>query len=100
MVVDHFNLMGVAVSPHEADPILIVDPYAVLPPPISIQRLEMVPRKSTEVIETMRCVHLNQLALHDPGDGPEPAGGIAEEKSLRVPTPKGSDHLLRVLRIT
>jgi hypothetical protein len=38
VVVDHRDLLRVAVLPDEADPILVVDRHLVLPPPIAGKR--------------------------------------------------------------
>jgi hypothetical protein len=56
VVVHHFDLLRVAVLPHEADPALIVDPYAVLPASISSESLEVVARERAQVVESLRCV--------------------------------------------
>jgi len=98
MVVHHFDLLRVAVLPGEADAILIVDPYAVLPTSISTESLEVVARERTQVVESLRCVQLRQLALSDPGNAPKPPRRITLEQRLGVSIPEGPDHLLRVLR--
>jgi hypothetical protein len=42
MVVDDFHVAGIALPPHEADAILIVDPDAVLALALAVQRLQPV----------------------------------------------------------
>ncbi len=42
MVVHDFHIVGVAVPPHEADAILIIDPDAVLALALAVQRLQPV----------------------------------------------------------
>jgi hypothetical protein len=97
VVVDDFNLVSVAVSPHEADPILIVDPDAVLAPPVPGERLEVIARERAEVFESLDRVQLRQLPLHDPGNVPKPARRVSLEQRLGVSVPEGPDHLLMVL---
>gem|GEM_PF-6495740 len=44
MIINHLNVRGAgsAFSPFEAYPPLVVNPYAVLPPPISLQDFKMI----------------------------------------------------------
>ena len=42
MVVDDFDLMRVAVAPHETDPELVVDPNAVLPGAVTLKSFQLV----------------------------------------------------------
>jgi hypothetical protein len=49
VVVHHLDLLRVAVLPDEADPILVVDPDAVLPLPIAGKSLKVIARKRAEV---------------------------------------------------
>ena len=97
MIVHHFDLLRVAVLPYEADPVLIVDPYAVLPTPISSESLEVVARKRPQIVESLRCVELHQLALNDPGNTSKAPRRMTLEQRLGVSVPKGPDHLLRIL---
>jgi len=98
VVVHHFHLLRVTVLPHEADPILIVDPDAVLPTPIPTESFEMVARERAEVVESLRRVQLHELALSDAGNAPKPTRRTTLEQRLGVPVPEGPDHLLKVLR--
>jgi hypothetical protein len=70
VVVHDLDVLRFAVLPHEADPILVIDPDAVLPPPITAKGLEVIARKRAQVVESLGRVQLRQLALSDP----EPAG--------------------------
>jgi hypothetical protein len=99
VVVHHLDLLRLAVLPHEADPILVVDPHAVLPPPIAGKSLKVIAWKRAQVVESLRCVKLCELALCDPGDAPKPARRISLEQCLGVSVPEGPDHLLRILRM-
>jgi hypothetical protein len=42
MVVDDLDIVRIAVAPCEAETPVVVDPYAVLPPSIALQRFEAV----------------------------------------------------------
>jgi hypothetical protein len=98
VVVHHFDLVSVAVLPDEADPILIVDPDAVLPTPISTESLEVIARERAQIVESLRRMQLHELALSDAGNAPTPARRIAMEERLGVSIPERPDHLFRVLR--
>jgi hypothetical protein len=99
VVVHHFDLLSVAVLPYEADPILVVDPDAVLTTSISTESLEVVARERAQVVKPVRRVQLHQLALSDPGNAPKPPCRMALKERLGVSIPERPDHLARVLRM-
>jgi len=45
MVIDDFNLEGVSVVPNKTDPILVVDPDAMLPDSITFQHFKTIARQ-------------------------------------------------------
>ena len=96
MVVDYLDLVRFAVLPCEADPILVVDPDAVLPPPIAGKGFKVIARERAQVVESLGCVQLRQLALCDPGNSPKPPRGASLEQRLGVAAPEGPDHVRRV----
>jgi hypothetical protein len=99
VVVHDLDVLRFAVLPHEADSILVIDPDAVLPPPITAKGLEVIARKRAQVVESLGRVQLRQLALSDPGNVPEPPRRVTLEQRLGISVPEGPDHLLRVLRM-
>ena len=96
MVVHHLDLLRVAVLPDEADPILVVDPNAVLPLPIAGKSLKVIARERAEVVEALGGVQLRQLPLRNPGNGSEPPRRVSLKQGLGVSVPEGPDHLLMV----
>ena len=74
MVVGDFDFVGIATLPIEADPILIVDPNAVLSAPATAQTLEPVPWRNRHLSNIAHSVDLIQLA---PGDRPDDSGASA-----------------------
>jgi hypothetical protein len=52
MIVRDFNLERVVTAPHKTDSILIVDPNTVLPLPISAELLQLVPRRTFQVVQS------------------------------------------------
>ena len=96
MVVHHLDLLRFAVLPDEADPILVVDPDAVLALPIAVKSLKVIARERAEVIEALGGVQLRQLPLRNPGNGSEPPRRVSLKQCLGVSVPEGPDHLLTV----
>src|SRR5439155_17688190 len=78
VVVHDLDVLRFAVLPHEADPILVIDPDAVLPPPITAKGLEVIARKRAQVVESLGCMQLRQLALRRP----EQCSGIDASRTL------------------
>ena len=98
VVVHNFDVLCVAVFPHETDPILIIDPDAVLSPPITNQRLEVIARECAQILESLGCMQLNEFALRDPSDAPKPTCRITPKESLSIAIPERPDHPLKLLR--
>jgi hypothetical protein len=68
VVVNDFNGGWTSVGPSKANPKLIVDSDAVLPLPVSLQRLEPIAGWDPEVLKDMGLV---QLVQPTPGPSPE-----------------------------
>ena len=51
MIIDYFHLIGISIIPEKTDPPSIVDTYAVLTFPISMQKLQPIARWYTQVIQ-------------------------------------------------
>jgi hypothetical protein len=58
VVVHYLDLLCPAVVPHEADPILIIDPDAVLALAIASEGLKVIARECAEVFESSSRVEL------------------------------------------
>src|SRR5690625_3266913 len=90
VVVNDLHLLRSGVGPHEADPPLVVDPDAVLSGPITLERLETVAGRDSEVFERLCGPHLTQLAQRDAMDlridgphaltTPQPFGRLVAER--------------------
>jgi len=98
VVVHDLDVLRFAVLPHETDPILVIDPDAVLRPPITAKGLEVIARKRAQVVESLGGMQLRQLALSDPSNVPKPSR-VPLKQRLGVSVPEGPDHLLRLLRM-
>jgi hypothetical protein len=49
VIVRNFHFVGVSFAPHEAQAILVIDPYAVLALPIPFQPFQPVPRWNSQI---------------------------------------------------
>jgi hypothetical protein len=68
MVVDNLYLIGVSVSPDEADSPLVVYPYAVLPLALAGQSFKPIPRRDTKVLNRCTSVQHSKLPEGEPLD--------------------------------
>jgi hypothetical protein len=56
MIVHDFHVTRVAVGPHEADPVRIVDANAMLAIPVAFKRFKVVAWKRGQVLQGFRLV--------------------------------------------
>jgi hypothetical protein len=67
VIVDDFNVFGIATPPIKTNSVLIVDPNAMLPLPISAKTLKPVPGRRREFLKIADPVQLIQFpARHGP----------------------------------
>lgn len=62
MIIDNFNRFGSRFTPFETNPVLIINPDAVLSQAVSLQSLETIAGRNTQIIERDRRVNLIQFA--------------------------------------
>jgi hypothetical protein len=65
MIISDFNFKSIAITPHETDAILVVDPNAMLSFAIPLQGFQMVARKYGKIRKSNRCVDLHELSLNN-----------------------------------
>jgi len=93
VIVHDFDLVGVSISPDEADAPLVVDANAVLPRSIVLQCLEPVPRRNPQGIKSRRGVQLRQLApCHGMQSGWQPAHNLPGKNPGCILVREGLDH--------
>lgn len=81
VIVYDLYILGSGVRPGEADPILVVDPYAVLSQPITSQGLQAIPWWNTKLLQVIDGIQ----AIEFPGSQP-PQGARAHcATGSRVP---------------
>ena len=61
MIVNDLYLLWPSVSPHEADPPLVIDPDAVLSGSVAFERLEPVSWRQPQILQGVSGSHLAQL---------------------------------------
>lgn len=54
MIVSDLNFISIPIFPSEADSPLIIDPYAVLPHPVSQQSFKSIPWGNSQIIDVNR----------------------------------------------
>jgi hypothetical protein len=97
VVVNDLNLLGAGVGPHEADPPLVIDPDAVLPDTIALERLESVARWDPKIVEHLCGTHLAKLPERNPLDPKiDRPHSFPTPQSLGIPVAERPDHRSRV----
>ena len=84
MIIGDFHLECVALSPDEADSILIVDPDAVLSCAIALKRFQAIAGEKSKIREHVRDVNLNEFSLNNVSKPIEALGISALKNQLRI----------------
>ncbi len=97
MIIDDFDVIGIAVLPDKTDAPLVIDADAVLARTVPGQFLEPIRRRYTQVVQRLRSVEHSQLSernllnvLRQPGRT------LTVEKQLGVSVAKASDHVTKL----
>jgi hypothetical protein len=67
VIIRNLNIISIMVSPNKTDAILIIDAYAVLPMPVSMQLLWSIARRQSEIAQIPRRLDHRQLSLGNVG---------------------------------
>ena len=93
MIVRHFDIMGVAFLPAEADAPLVIDVNAMLAKAIAGQSSQPISGRNPQIIQALSDIELYQLA---PRQAVQFEGKVAQELALKEPrgvlVAKGPDH--------
>ena len=100
MIVDNFDVKCIGLAPAETDPPLIVNPNAVLPPPIAFQGFQPIPRRRSERAQLHRAVQLAQLPAGNLLKRGKTRNTLAPMNSFGVATAKRPNHPMRIQRMT
>jgi hypothetical protein len=63
MVIGDLYIMGIAISPREANAELIIDPNAVLPFPIVVQLFQSVAGRNSQILQVNRRIERGKFPL-------------------------------------
>ena len=101
MAIDNFRVVCVLALPTEAEPVLVVDPNAVLSCPVAFEGLQAVARRQLQVAQLPRTVQLRELAERHPLELRRQAViPAALPQSLGLPAGKARNHRLPEYRGT
>jgi hypothetical protein len=99
MIVHDLNLIGVSLVPNEAETPLVVDPYAVLPFSITVQRFQSVSRRCRHVSQFCGTIQLPKLPPGDMLDRLKAAARLPMMKSPSFRATERPDHHRMLLRM-
>jgi len=92
VVVDDLDVVGITVLPDEADAVLIIDPYAVLPGSVSDELFEPICRWNPKVSEGHSGIEHPEFPDRDLCHGLEASGRFAPPERGGLSVPKADDH--------
>lgn len=93
MIVDNFNFMRMILMPEEADAPLVIDPNAVLPVAVALERLEMIAGRDKQVRQPGTGIEHSQLSASNAQYiRGEALGGLAQEHTGGAFAAKALDH--------
>ncbi len=96
MVIFDFNVVRIAIAPHEADAPLIVDANAALSLSVAFERLQLITGGRREVTEFCRDVQLPKFPLCHPLETSESLDVLPRMELCCLLRPEGLDHTLIV----
>jgi hypothetical protein len=92
MIVDNLHVPSIGSSPAKANPPLIVNPNAVLPPSLSNKSFEPIAWKRRQIGKRRRRVQLVELPLRHGSYALKTPAEFTPEDSLGLLVPEGPDH--------
>ena len=98
MVINDFNVIGVAVAPYKANTPLIVDADTVLSFPVAFKGFQTIARGRRQIAKFRGDIQFPELTLRDPLKGPKSLDPLPVMELLRLLRPKGLDHIISIYR--
>lgn len=96
MIIHNLHLVWTILPPHEAHAPLVIDPDAVLPPPVAMQRFQAIAGKSGQVCQTGSAVQDLQPSLSLRLHSLEATHPLAIEQGFSILIMKGVEHVGRI----
>jgi hypothetical protein len=91
VIVHDFDILS-AIVPPEANTPLIVDPYAVLPSAVAMQRLKAIAWRHAQIGQSRHRIEKQQLPSRYALNGAEPPYVLVMKQPLGFAVRKASDH--------
>ena len=91
MIVSNFYGIGVVPAPFKTNPVLIIDPDAVLSFPVAVKLFQAVSRGDSQIIKRLRAIEHGQFSFRH-GGGRRAAGFSAAPDFRRLPVGETPDH--------
>lgn len=92
MVILNLNFGGIREKPTKADAPLVVDPYAVLPCPVTTECLQPVARDRSQVGQGCCRMNLVEFPFRRRSNALKPAAEFTPEDSLSLLVPERPNH--------
>jgi hypothetical protein len=92
MVICNFDFCYLTVSPDEAKSILVIDSYAVLPFSVSLESLQTIPWRHSQIIQFTGLTQIKQFSTCHPFDVPKFRDIFISKEGLGAFIPEGFDH--------
>ncbi len=92
MIIDNLYVGGVAFCPTKTDAPLVVDANAVLPLTITLQRLQAIAGRNSQIIEYSGAMEIEQFAPRRTFNSAELGDRNVVEEVLGVLAPEGLNH--------
>ena len=92
MVIDDFDVVGVSISPLEADAPLVVDAYAELPDTVTGQCLEAVARQGHQIVDRFGVVQNFESSFRLGNAGLELPDSFSFIEGLCIPAAESFYH--------
>lgn len=96
MIIGDLNVESVAVTPYEADPVLVVDPNAMLPFSVTFESFQAIAGKNRRVRKGVSSVDLDEPSLDDLCNSIEALRISTMKNQLRIFGSKRPNHQLSV----
>ena len=92
MVIRQFHIVGVAIKPSEADPVLVVYANTVPAGPLPFQGFQVVSGRNAQILQVPCAMQQAKPPQGNPRNGGPLARRFAVKEILRIPVLKRSDH--------
>jgi len=92
VVIHDFDLVRVALAPHETNAPLVVDPNTVLAFSFPAQPFQPIPRRRGQIADSRSEMQLVELSPGDALNSLEPPHRFSLEEALGIAATEGADH--------